>query len=66
MTRAEIRAVGDRLETLPDLILLMIKNHPNQIAEMAANELTVRNVKREYVSLGGKRRLLEGHVHLHQ
>lgn len=49
MTQAEIREVANQFKDLSNWQLRMIVMHPNQCAEMAANELLVREVRKNDV-----------------
>ncbi|HEY1249199.1 MAG TPA: hypothetical protein VGE97_09440 [Nitrososphaera sp.] len=45
MNRTEMRELSHQLQTLPNFVLRMLSDHPNQTAELAANELIVRSVR---------------------
>lgn len=53
MTRAEMQAVSSELKTIPDVVLRMFINHPNQVSELAANEMQLREKTQTYITLSG-------------
>lgn len=52
MNRKEMSEISNMLHDEPSFFVRMLAMHPNQCAELAANELLVREIKKEHYGTG--------------
>lgn len=47
LTLLQLEVIGDLLATYPNYVLMLIEKHPEDVAELAHNELLIRKIRRE-------------------